>query len=106
MSDPAKARKQLNQLFKKYNPITKPNEQDASERHDPRNKCCWNGGRFFDALKAIVTRQLFLLHALLAIWRVTLAMHTLYWLLCCLFFMMICETFMVLIINHAKEWNM
>ena len=45
-------------------------QSTPSKAVDPRETCCWNGKYFFDALKAIITRMLFALHAMLAIWQV------------------------------------
>ena len=67
--------------------------------------CCFGGKKFFDALKCIVVRQMFLLHALLTVWRVTVVKSDVYWALGVSFILMIVESFIVLGIRRAKEWK-
>lgn len=68
-------------------------------------KCCIGGKAFFDALKAMITRLLFILHSLIAIWRVTITTGQLYWLMCIVFSLLIVETGIVLFIRRGHEWK-
>ncbi len=75
------------------------------ERKDPRERCCWEGQAFVDALKAMVTRQMFLLHALVVLWRTTEVAGDIYWLLTLPYTALIVEALVVLLYRRAKEWK-
>ena len=49
-------------------------------RRDPRETCCWQGEAFVNALKAMITRLIFLLHSMVVVWRVTEVEGDLFWL--------------------------
>lgn len=74
-------------------------------KSNPRQQCCWEGQYFFDALKAIGTRIIFLAHAFLAVWRVTLVSHLGYWLFSLSFIGMLVETIVILLKRRGQEWS-
>jgi hypothetical protein len=80
-------------------------DRGSDEVNGVRSKCCWNGKYFFDALKATVTRQLFLFHAILGVWQVTLVTTPYYWLMALTFLGLIIETLVVLCKRRGQEWN-
>lgn len=71
---------------------------------DPRSGCCWRGEHFLNALKAMITRQLFLLHSLLVTWRATLVAGGIFWLLGIMLLGQVVETLLVLILRRGVEW--
>ena len=79
--------------------------QKGRVRQKTRRVFCSGGTTFTDALKAMVARQLFTLHAALAIWRVTIVAGQIYWLLVLMYLMLLGETALVLIKRRGKEWN-
>ena len=72
---------------------------------DPREGCCWEGKYFFDAFKAILVRQMFIVHAILAVWRVTTVTNTIYWLLCVSLVLLLVETGVILLKRRGQEWS-
>ena len=74
-------------------------------KKDPRDGCCWEGQHFFDAFKAIFTRLLFSLHAILAIWQVTRLVGRRYWWLSVSYAGLLIETFVVLLKRRGQEWR-
>ena len=79
---------------------------DTQSGQDPREKCCYGGGRFLHALKAMVTRMLFLAHSIICVWRVSERLpEPFWWLLTITFIALIIEALFVLLYNHGKEWK-
>ena len=72
---------------------------------DPRDGCCWQGEAFVNALKAMITRQMFLLHAMVVLWRATEVKGDLFWLFAIPYLALIIEAMIVLLYRRAKEWK-
>ena len=72
---------------------------------NPRERCCFGGQSFFDALKAMITRFLFLIHASIAVWRVSYVAGTDYWWLSLAFVGLLVETIIVLAVKKGHEWK-
>ena len=67
--------------------------------------CCHEGTAFFDALKAMVSRFLFLLHTLMVIWRVVEIMGSIQWSFCISLIGLLAETVVVLVLRKGHEWK-
>ena len=74
-------------------------------RGDPRETCCWQGEAFVNALKAMITRLIFLLHSMVVVWRVTEVEGDLFWLFAIPYLALIIEAMIVLLFRRAKEWK-
>ena len=76
-------------------------EPDYSD--EKKEGCCQNA--CVNAIKAMITRALFLLHSLMAIWRVTVVTAAMYWLLTLSFVGLLTETIVVIISRKGQEWR-
>ena len=74
-------------------------------RSDPHEGCCWQGETFINALKAMITRLIFLLHSMVVVWRVTEVAGDLFWLFAIPYLALIIEAMIVLLFRRAKEWK-
>ncbi len=84
---------------------TNSKDDEESGTNDPRSQCCWRGGVFFNAIKAMVTRQMFLLHAILVVWRAASVGGAKYWILLVFSVGQIAEAMVVLILRQGHEWK-
>ena len=93
----------------KTNPHTRlelgDNNSETQNSRDPRRGCCWEGKYFFDAFKAIIVRQMFMIHVILAIWRVTVVTSEMYWLFCTSLVTLLIETGVILLKRRGQEWS-
>jgi hypothetical protein len=78
---------------------------DTRQSADRRQGCCWDGKYFFDALKAIVTRLMFLAHALLAVWRLVQTTGNVFWLFAVSYVGLLVETVVILFKRRGQEWS-
>ena len=72
---------------------------------DPREGCCWQGEAFMNALKAMITRLIFLFHSMIVVWRVTEVKGDLFWLFSIPYLALIVEAMIVLLFRRVKEWK-
>lgn len=62
---------------------------------------------YFSIFKALLTRLLFMAHAGVAIWRVTLIYENeIYWALACTLLPLVIEVIYVMIKRHGAEWKL
>ena len=83
----------------------KSEENLEKPRKDPRETCCWQGEAFVNALKAMITQLIFLLHSMVVVWRVTEVEGDLFWLFAIPYMALIIEAMIVLLFRRAKEWK-
>ena len=80
-----------------------PNSKEAWR--DPRQGCCHGGAAFCDALKAMVTRLMFLLHTVIVTWRASCEHGVNLWYIAISYSLLLVETAVVLVIRKGKEWK-
>ena len=85
----------------------KPTEKSklAAKPQDPRGRCCYGGSAFFNALKAMTTRLVFLLHAIVVTWRASLVHSERIWYLGVAYASLVLETIIVLAVRKGQEWK-
>ena len=67
--------------------------------------CCHDGDAFCNALKAMVTRLMFLLHTMIVTWRATVEHGVSLWYIAIAYSLFLVETIAVLIVRRGKEWK-
>lgn len=61
--------------------------------------------RFFDFFKAMISRIIYILHALLIVWRVTVVLGLYFWAFNIILLGIIAEALYVFIKREGKEWT-